>query len=110
MKILARQIREGFTGSDMHTLWTNLHQEVERPFLTATHFKKLKIEGVKKFDLAKKDSKGAKCMTLGKDFTMDDVAPQKITRKLIEKEISKIDVNNELIQLETEMIEKVSRW
>ena len=110
MKTLARQIREGFTGSDIHTLWTNLHQEVERPFISGKYFKKLKIDGVEKFDLAKKDSKGAKRYTLGKDFTMEDVVPQKITKKLIEKEILKIDVKDELIQHQTEMIEKVSKW
>ena len=109
-KFLSNKIKYGFTGSDLHTLWTNMHQRVEEPFLTATHFQKIKIGKEVKYDICDKSEKKAKKLVLGEDITMDDIITQKFSRNAIANEIQKIKVNEDFIELQSQMMLAVNGW
>ena len=83
---------------------------MEKRLLEAKYFQKIKIDGVKKYDIADKDSKYARRLAFGVHFTTEDVVPQKLTKKDIASEIANIPVKKELLELESEMITILANW
>ena len=84
---------DGFTGGNIETLRKNLHGLLRPKILNATHFKKTKKNGVLKYEISEEGKKGAVRLKLGEQITCDHLAPLKITKKEILKELEKISVN-----------------
>ena len=98
---ITQKMDEGFNGGNMETLRKNLHGFLRPQILNAKYFRKIFTKsGAVKYEICKKGAKDYTKLKLGRDITCDDLAPLKLTKKDILRELEKITVNESNIDME----------